>query len=607
VRAELIVKKAAGDDRYPLRAARVTIGRGVHAHVRIADALASREHCVVERIGEQFVLRDLASANGTLVNGAPADEHVLAAGDRIQIGESVLIFMVDRQEAQDETKTGLDIGAEKPESQSSILGPAEVDVRACADGSIALTYWHLLAEAATGLSMRDGVAEFCDGLLRIMLRSGRFGRVAAVLCHPVTGAVTDRFTRAEAPAAVRRILLDGGDLARVFQSGVSIFRRGLRQDGRAFAALLVPLRGCDGVHGALYADDLLAAAPLPVSELHPASVVGRYAGRVLESMELAGRLQKERDTLQELMAAEADIVGESAGIQRVLEAVRGVAPGDGAVLIRGESGAGKRLVARAIHLNSNRRAGPFEVVNCSAHPQDGVESELFGQERGAAGGTTIRRKGRFELASGGTIFLNEVAELPLETQGRLHRVLEERRVRRVGSDADVAVDVRVLAGTRRDMAELVAGRAFREDLFRRLSASEIVIPPLRERGEDVMGLADHFARLFATQMGRRVTQIAPEARQLLQRHVWPGNVRELRNVIERAVLLAGGDMLEGRDFPALLACASLGTEVATLEEVERGHIAWVLAGTGGDKSAAAHVLGVSRSTLDEKLERYRIG
>jgi len=604
--AELVIKSGDATETHPIRGTRATIGRGVNAQVRIADAMASREHCVVEQRDDRWVLRDLGSANGTLVNGAAVGERVLEWGDRIQVGETVLVFVCERKDEKDETRTGLDIGSHE-KSQSFVLRPTEVSLRAAGSEPFVTEYLSLFYELTTSLSLKDGVAEVCDNLVKAVLRRRRFGRAAVVLVDPSTGKPVERFTRADRPDAAQKILLDGADLEEVVRTSQSIFRRGLRAEGKTYSSMTVPLAGREATHGVLYVDDWLAMADLKEPELHLVSAVGQQAGLLIENIRYARRLQREKDVLQDMVAADADIVGESKAMQRVLELIRRVAATDSTVLVRGESGTGKELVARSLHINSARRAGPLETVNGAALPPALIESELFGHEKGAFTGATARRKGRFEIASGGTLFLDEIGELALEAQAKLLRVLEDRRLRRVGGTEDVQVDVRVVAATHRDLTELVAGRQFREDLFYRLNVVEILIPPLRERGDDIDGLADHFLRAFNAKMGRRLQGISAEARLLLRRHVWPGNVRELRNVMERAVLLAGGAVLDTGDFPSLLASPPLGPSIATLEEVERDHIAKVLASTGGNKSEAARLLGVNRSTLYEKLERYRIG
>jgi DNA-binding NtrC family response regulator len=310
------------------------------------------------------------------------------------------------------------------------------------------------------------------------------------------------------------------------------------------------------------------------------------------------------------------IVGLSEAIRTVRDAVRRSAASSGTtVLVRGESGTGKELVARAIHDLSARREGPFVAINCAAVPDGLMESELFGHERGAFTGADALRRGRFELAHGGTLFLDEIGELPPQLQAKLLRALQERTIERVGAASPIAVDIRVVAATHRELkAELAAGR-LREDLYYRIAVLEIVIPPLRERLEDVLPLARHLLGRLRPEAPPRMSA---ELASALTRHDWPGNVRELANVLERALLFAGGGELTPEHLPpAIRALAAAGAEPAVgdrtgvlpgvpLEEVERELIEKTLAALGGNRTHTATALGLSRRALLYKIKRYGI-
>ena len=311
------------------------------------------------------------------------------------------------------------------------------------------------------------------------------------------------------------------------------------------------------------------------------------------------------------------IVGRSPALLGALRAVSQVAPTQATVLITGESGTGKELIARAIHRNSRRRDGPLVKVNCAAVPAALIESEFFGHERGAFTGATGRREGRFMLADGGTIFLDEVAELRLELQAKLLRVLQEGEFEPVGTSRTRRVNVRVVAATNRDLqAEVRAGR-FRGDLYFRLKVVSIHLPPLRERGDDVLMLGRHFLREFARKFQKRFGDLAPAAAQMLRDYAWPGNVRELRNLIERVVLLEEGQRLLPDHLPAEFtgrkpapgeapAAPKDALGLPTLAQMEAEHIGEVLRLTAGNKSRAARILGISRQGLIEKLRRLRM-
>ncbi len=315
--------------------------------------------------------------------------------------------------------------------------------------------------------------------------------------------------------------------------------------------------------------------------------------------------------VEELRSSKDELVGESPALQRVRELIAQVAPTDSTVLIQGETGTGKELVARAIHERSARRERPLVKLNCAALPRELVESELFGHEKGAFTGAVQQRRGRFELADGGTLLLDEVGELPVEAQAKLLRVLQEREFERVGGARSLRVDVRVLAATNRDLqGEVRAGR-FRPDLYFRLAVFPIVLPPLRERRDDIPRLLEHVAARTAGRLGRAIDGLSSAFVESARAYDWPGNVRELENVVERALIMSRGGALEpGEPFPpseppARPEPASDGT----LDEVERRHIRRVLDGTGwrieGDQGAARK-LGLNPSTLRGRMRKLGI-
>jgi len=308
----------------------------------------------------------------------------------------------------------------------------------------------------------------------------------------------------------------------------------------------------------------------------------------------------------ESVAGPPPLVGESAAVKRVLELVENVAGSDATVLITGESGTGKELVARAIHAASRRRYSPMVVVNCGALPEGVLESELFGHEAGAFTGARARRKGKFEAAEGGTIFLDEVGELSPRVQVELLRVLEEKIVTRVGSNTPVPVDFRVVAATHRNLRERVEQGEFREDLFWRLNVFTVEIPPLRARPEDIPILAEHFLNRFCAAMGRAPMHFSAVAAEALRSHGWPGNVRELQNAVERAVVVSavGAGTIELRDLPLAVTAAPAVSSPLSLREVERTHVAAVLERTGWNVSQAARLLDIDRVTLYNKIRRY---
>ena len=304
------------------------------------------------------------------------------------------------------------------------------------------------------------------------------------------------------------------------------------------------------------------------------------------------------------------VIGKSQVMEQLFGLVAKVAKTDSAVLITGESGSGKEVVARLIHFHSSRANAPFVTVNCSAIPENLLESELFGHKKGAFTGALYTKRGSFELAAGGTFFLDEIGDMRLDMQAKILRVLEEKKVKRVGSEEEVQLDVRVIAASNKDLREEIAAGRFREDLFYRLDVVQIAVPPLREHKEDVAVFARHFLKLFATEMKKPVADFSQEALSLMMRYDWPGNVRELKNAVERAVIFARpGEPIRTSHFPP-----QLRTEMGepkpfavqgfkSLQALELDYIKEVLDACGGNKAKASAVLGISPSTIWRKLQQ----
>jgi formate hydrogenlyase transcriptional activator len=305
------------------------------------------------------------------------------------------------------------------------------------------------------------------------------------------------------------------------------------------------------------------------------------------------------------------IIGNSAALQGILRMVRVVGPTDATVLIQGETGTGKELIAEAIHKSSDRAGGPFVKVNCAAIPSGLLESELFGHERGAFTGAFARNIGRFERANRGTLFLDEIGDLPLELQPKLLRVLQERQFERLGSASMIRTDVRVICATHRNLIEMIEEKQFRPDLFYRLSVFPIQLPPLRERPDDIRLLVHHFAMDYASRMRKPIAAISEEFVAALARHSWPGNIRELQNFIERSVILSTGAVLGG-SLPDTIhdhSTSPSSSAPVTLEQVERSHILQTLQqmeGVIGGPNGAAARLGLPRTTLISKMRRLGI-
>jgi DNA-binding NtrC family response regulator len=329
--------------------------------------------------------------------------------------------------------------------------------------------------------------------------------------------------------------------------------------------------------------------------------------KALERRRLRAENAQLREKVDEIAKSDV-IVGQSPAMQKVLDLVHTVAQSDATVVIRGESGTGKELIARAIHANSPRRYAPIVPVNCGALTESLLESELFGHEKGAFTGAQYRRKGKLEMADGGTLFLDEVGTIAAKTQVELLRALETKEFTRVGGSQPVKVDFRVVCATNQNLEKAVEDGKFREDLYYRLNVFSIFLPPLRERRTDIPLLANHFLRKYAAQMDKRITEISPEALDLLVHHDWPGNVRELANAIERATVVGKPPALEPADFPFHPAQRAQlpGAGGDTLADAEKAHIARILEKTGGNVTRAAEMLQIDRVTLYNKIKKYQL-
>ncbi len=404
----------------------------------------------------------------------------------------------------------------------------------------------------------------------------------------------------------------------------------LRADGRGIVLLDLKMPGMDGLEvlaearrSAPEAVFVVMTAYATVDTAVAAMKLGAYdyLTKPFDPEELSilvGRIVSQQDLVQENEALRAalkreygfhDVVSKSASMQRVFELAQAAAKSPSTILVLGESGSGKEVLARAIHAESPRAGGPFVAVSCAALPETLLESELFGHERGAFTGAVARRKGKFEAAHGGTLFLDEVGDISAKLQLDLLRVLEERRIHRLGGNEVVEVDARVIAATNRDLARAVASGGFREDLYYRLCVIPITLPPLRDRREDIPMLVQHFAARLTLDLGRRIDGVSPEAMAALVAHSWPGNVRELRNVLERGAVVAKGSVIQLADLGLRQDEAALSRDAAiplSLEAVEKRHVAEVLAHAGGNVTHAARILGIDRMTLYNKIKRYQL-
>jgi Nif-specific regulatory protein len=393
----------------------------------------------------------------------------------------------------------------------------------------------------------------------------------------------------------------------------------------ATSVICAPIRREGKVIGVIHLYSTDSGRPTDPDDLEFTLAVADTVAVALENLsrqqELAENLNQIRDEnvqLRERLGAESEIVGASEVMNQVAREIARAAPSRATVLIRGESGVGKELVARAVHFSSPRRKGPFVCLNCAALSETLLESELFGHEKGAFTGATERKIGKFEAADKGTLMLDEIGEMNPKTQAKFLRVLEGHPFERVGGSEAITVDVRAIAATNRDLEKDVAEGTFRRDLYFRLHVLEIVVPALRKRPEDIPELAEYFLHRFVTETGSKIKGFTPRAMEELLRYRWPGNVRELKNVIERAVVLTRSQYIDHDDL-VLTRLRTAGdtdsglsdgedarSEPASLADIERQHILETLNQTGWNKSRTAIILGIERSTLDRKIRRYEL-
>jgi len=380
------------------------------------------------------------------------------------------------------------------------------------------------------------------------------------------------------------------------------------QLNRIATAMCVPLRSGDELLGAVYVDRIGDATPFSRADLELLTALAMPTVVALNNLRAADDVHRECQALEREARGNCQVVGNSPKLQAVHEFIEKAAALDSPVLLAGDSGTGKELVARAIHYSGPRGKGPFEAVHCAALAEAALESELFGHVMGAFADAHEDRPGRLELARRGTLFLDEIAELPPASQARLLRVLETGEFRRLGDTRDRATDARVVAATNRDLPQLVDEGRFAKDLYGRLNTLTCQLPPLREHAEDIGPLCEHFLERFSHECGKPRPELTPAALQALSARRWPGNVRELRNLIERLVALCDKATLDADDLPAELggASPSPAEPLASLQDVERAHIESVLRHTGGNKKEAARILNIDRSTLYAKIKTYKI-
>jgi Nif-specific regulatory protein len=539
----------------------VTIGRHSDCDVFVNDAAASRFHCRIVRVGSTWVIIDGESSNGTWVdNEAVSGRRDIADGDSIRVGNSVFCFCIDS-------------GPSKPAADDSwvpqptaIMGAYDVrrmssELLASASPADERTNNNLHALLGVGKLLRcvGSVSALHDELFMLIADALPAQGGAVVLMgysdrDPEVSCTWNRDAHAYGPVSMSRTLVD-----RVISEGVAILADGPSAHDIAgveslmargiVSVICVPLLVQDVVHGAIYLETADPGHPFDYRDLEMLTAIAGYAALAFDHAHRIELLQKENARLRSHAAIRHTMVGDSPAMRQLCERIRKIAQTDATVLITGESGTGKELTARAVHMNSHRLSGPFEAINCALLRDTLLESELFGHEKGAFTGAVSQKRGRLELAGGGTVFLDEIGDLPDKPQAMLLRVLQEREFLRLGGTQPIRVDIRLIAATNKDLEQAVKDKEFRQDLFYRLSVICLRLPALRDRREDIPTLARHFVQQAAQRNKKPIARVSPPAMALLMRYPWPGNIRELENTIEYGVIFASTDEVLPEDLP----------------------------------------------------------
>ena len=616
----------------------ILFGRESSSRISLADLSTSRRHCKIHREGDDFVLTDLDSFNGTVVNGLPIKERRLEHGDRITIGNShFLIQLHDKETLAGEESSGrVQMDESRGLSQDTIrirqedLLLLQPDKQASAMKPNARLVGNLnaLLKISQAINSIRSLEELQRQLLELIFGVVPAQRGAILLTDGKSKlddfASTFGWDRQAGPQTTVRI--SRAIINQVLSAGEAILSNNI-MESEAFgeneslmisqtrALLAVPIILMSRNLGVVYLSTSDAAAKFDEDHLQLVSAIAGIAAVALENVRQLEWLESENRRLTEEINIERSMVGEGKRMRDVYQFIAKVAPTDSTVLIRGESGTGKELAASSIHQNSSRAGKPFVAINCAALTETLLESELFGHEKGAFTGAVAQKKGKFEVADGGTIFLDELGEMSLVLQAKLLRVLQEQEFERVGGTRPIKVDVRLVAATKRDLESAIKDGGFRQDLYYRLNVVSLKLPPLRERREDIPLLASYFATKYANKCKRQVRGIAPEARALLTAYDWPGNVRELENAIERAVVLGSTDLIRPEDLPEAVLetepeSASVNVSIAnyheTIKETKKQLILKAIAQSDGNITEAARLLGVQANYLHRLISNLNL-
>ena len=582
-----------------------TVGRQSSNGLCLEDHAVSRQHCVFTRSGDQCEVKDLDSRNGTFVNGAPITSQKLDSGDEVRIGGSMFVFLTGTKKIPD----AADSNTRQLRAEDSLyLGSS--DQKELSPSFRAVHDLRTLLRISTMLHSFRGLHDAQGAPAAEILRN----HLSSLLLELVPAERAGVFVPGSEPN-------DWAPNPEVYQQ---ICRQRVAvwvedSDGAGLALLGAPVMVRGEVAAVIYLESADSKRKFDEGHLQLITAVAGMASGAWENATILGWLQQENERLKTELKIEHDLLGVSAKIRDIQRQIAKVAPSNSTVLILGESGTGKELIARAIHRNSLRAGGPFVAINCAALADTLLESELFGHEKGAFTGAVAQKKGKLEMAEAGTVLLDEIGELSPVLQAKLLRVLQQREMERVGGTKTIKLDIRVLAATNRDLENAVKKGAFRQDLYYRLNVVVLKAPPLRERPEDVLPLAEHFAKKYAHDCGRNIIGLSAPARAYLRSYSWPGNVRELENAIERAIVLGSTETVLAEDLPEHIReshpvemSASLYEEA--LEDAKRKVVMRAFEQANYEHEIAAKILGLHPNylhklirTLDIKADLKRAG
>ena len=608
------------------------IGRDVAATVCVNSRSASRRHCMVRRNGDQYLIKDLGSSNGTLVNGLPVTECVLRHGDRIAISDALFVFAAD-QTAELPLRPEVTESRDAEALEFATVQQAEPLYRnpqrllASMQSQKQANHVQALLEINRKAATLREPEELEQALLDAALQLTPAESAAVLLYEQLDAPATsvtgqNRASQQTSNQLTSKIQFSQTVVRRVLNEQVAVLARNTGaeealKDVASLAAggnqsiLCVPLLAHERSLGVLYLSIRNSAQVFDETHLETMTGVAAVVGLSLANAFDFQRMRAQAALLRTALEQDRPMIGESPAMKKIYDIIARVAPAETTVLLLGESGTGKEVAARTLHRNSRRAEKAFVAVNCATLGDNLLESELFGHEKGAFTGAVGLKKGLLETADGGTVFLDEVAELPLTVQAKMLRVLQEREFNRLGSTRPIKVNLRLIAATNKDLRAAVAAGSFREDLWHRLNVVALRMPPLRERREDIPLLANFFLARSSQRCERRVLGMTPEARELIQQYDWPGNVRELENAIERAVVLGSDSEIQANDLPETIwegAPASPGslTYHAALSEAKKKIVTQALESTGGNYTEAARRLGVHVTYLHRLMKAFKM-